>query len=54
MTSPSVMYPFVLLVLIHVIYMICSFNRYISFYGLLSLGLRSCASKYSGEILPCV
>lgn len=49
-----VMYPFVLCVRIYVIYMICSFNRCISFYGLLSLGLHGCARKYSHEILPCV
>lgn len=36
---PCVMYSFVLCVQIYVIYMICSFNRCISFYGLLSLGL---------------
>lgn len=54
MTSPCVMHPFVLCVQIYVIYMIWSFNRYISFYDLLSLGLRGCASKYAGEILPCV
>lgn len=47
MTAPCVMYPSVLCVQNYVIYMICSFPRYISFYGLLSLGLSGRASKYA-------